>query len=256
MKYLLAALLLTNSLLQITVTISVAQKNEPLVHMGLNAPWQKGKITLLNGDILLGKIRYNDNQQIVSFRSIVDGEEIMHSFRTKDVISMVLLDSVTKENRHFLCLQFNPRDKEEFNGNFDAKVLVSFFEVHYEGKKFAVVSHINAIEAQQRYNTTSYGPGTAPTITNSYMLIEQQEYIFFVDEDGIFDRYVSIKKRSIDDRKAKTKSYAREFNILEKYLGNDWPVLKEMAKQNDQNLKTLESLKWLLAEYDKILQSR
>lgn len=253
MKYLSASILLAISFISVPAAETFGQKDkERLTDLGLHTPWQKGKITLIDGEVLSGNVRYNDNQQIVSFRTAIDDEELMRSFRPKDVASMILIDSVTQKKRLFLSLRFNPRDKDEFEWEVDHKNIVSFFEVHYEGEKFAVVSHINPLSTNQR----TYDPNAGtPSARGKYLVSQQVRYVFFVDDQGIFDRYISISKHSVNKDPTTTKAHLREFEILEKYLGEDWPELKAHAKEKKEKLKSIESLEWLLAQYT-ILNAR
>jgi hypothetical protein len=248
-----ATVMLCLSILVIFTQPSYGQrkKKERLSDLGIKTPWQQGNIKLIDGEVLSGLVRYNDNQQIVSFRKEIEDEELMRSFRPKDVLSMVLFDSITLEKRVFLCLRFNPRDKDEFAWEVDNDNIVSFFEVYYEDDNFAVVSHINALHTEKR---TASSPGGVPS-TSKYLVSNQLQHIFFIDDQGVFDRYITISKHSTNNARAKTSSHSQKIEILEKYLGKDWPRLSNFAKHKNQNLKTIESLKWLLTQYD-ILQGR
>ena len=126
--------------------------------------WHEGTLTLIDGKVLSGQIKYDFFNELIQFQSERGQNE---AFTSKSVLTFEIKDKLQKVNRKFYCLPFHPEAGYES---------LRLFEVLVEGKMNLLVRE----EKEVRRQNYSYGVYVTPgqkDLIHSYYILKQGEKI-------------------------------------------------------------------------------
>ncbi len=212
-------------------------------NLGVNTNWNDGTITLLKEkNTLKGLVQNNDKLGLVKFRKHGDDDTKILSFPNKSILTMEYFDARMSSKRRFASLYFKNTETGEEG--------YELFEIINEFKHFALVTKTFQVSplvkgyvgqnGQTYYDQVGY---------------QQQEGIYFVNEEGIIELYLMISKTErewevfrIFKRK---KAYVNE-SLIEKYTGRHWRAVKDFSKKQKLDKRSKSDLIELMDFYQKL----
>lgn len=136
--------------------------------------WHEGKIVLIEGDTLVGKVRYSQETEIVEY--IADGMKTALALTGRKLLYFEIFDSTIGQFREFYALPY------AINNDYETPIL---FEVIHEGKPLSLLSR-ERVEYQVVNNPYTMG--------GSYTRLEViYTYFFLTEKEGI-KRFGGTKK--------------------------------------------------------------
>lgn len=138
--------------------------------------WHDGKIVLLEGDTLKGKVKYDLQQESVQFSTT---DQRIVAFSARKVLFFEIFDITVNKYRQFFALPFSATSSYR---------VPTFFELLEEGK-LTLLSR-EALEYRTTTNSSYYG-GTYTTIQMVYSY-------FFMDENGNITQFIGNKNDLLD----------------------------------------------------------
>lgn len=206
-----------------------------------------GKVVLIDGSEITGKIVFNDNDGIVIVH--VDGNDTK-SFNAKRLTSFQFYASELGRLRRFYCIEF--ADEETGIKN------IEIFEVLKEFQAFAVLSKIGRLKSVTPANLMGRRQAKSTTDRKDLKMV-QTETVYFVNSDGLFEAYLEfkIKEKEGDllDTHGKSSRFI-EVDLFGKYTAGYYPALGKYADQNKLSFKQKEDLIKILDEYERLLSAR
>jgi hypothetical protein len=218
------------------LTINSAQGQERARVVLKEKRWNGGSITLTDGRVLNGQLRYNESTGFLSFRhendTVVLTSNTARSFSLRDTIP----------NREFISLEYVT---EEHNGK-----RTSFFEKVKEYTDFAILLRTEPYIAYR---------GEALDIANGRHTQVYEVFTFYlVKKDGTivpFIRQLSGYQTSVkSSRNARTNmNFYFEKGVLENQIGKDkYKALTEYAQEKDLSFRIKSDFLGILKQYDQI----
>lgn len=138
--------------------------------------WHDGKIVLLDGDTLKGKVKYDLQQETVQFNT---SDQRIEAFSARKVLFFEIFDITVNRYRQFFALPFSATSSYR---------VPTFFELLEEGK-LTLLSR-EALEYRTTTSSSYYG-GTYTTIQMVYSY-------FFLDESGDIKQFIGNKNDLLD----------------------------------------------------------
>ena len=158
--------------------------------------WHEGKIVLIEGDTLTGKVRYSQETEIVEY--IGGGMGTAIALTGRKILYFEIFDNTVGRYREFYALPY------AINNDYETPIL---FEVIYEGKPLTLLSR-EKIEYQVINNPYTMGGSYTRTVLN-------YTYYFLTEKNGI-KRFNGSKKDLeylLSDRSQLIKKYIKQERI-------------------------------------------
>jgi hypothetical protein len=234
---------------------SIAQQiNIPFEKMDLQTEdkrWFIGTITLTNGTVLKGNMRFSEHEGFVIYQ---EDEQNNKVYTAMAVTTFQFRDST--QARIFYSL---PYVDSESSSNQP-----QIFEVIREYETFAILLKTDRTKAEQKALQTTHGAGTPgpPTPSNqifTYTETSQVQTVFFMDDSGTINPYIKVTHKenglrsitTFKDRKSKSKMLDED--LLEQYVTPaSYKKLQAYAKENGYKFKIREDFLKILEYYDTI----
>ncbi len=175
-----------------------------------------GKVVLASGDTIVGKIKYNLQNDLIE----VITDNVVKTFTARKIIKFTIFDKTVDQYRTFYSV---PYYRES---NYKVPML---FEVLYEGKLTLLAREVMVQETVPQYSYYYY-PGTM----NSTRTRLSYQY-FFLDSKGNFTQY-NLKKYQL-------------YDIMDKR----GPQIKQYIKKNHLKTDSRGDLVRITAYYNSLL---
>lgn len=180
--------------------------------------WHDGKLVLLSGDTLAGKLKYDFENDIVQ----VNQYNRLKTYSSRKILYFEIYDKTVDSYRYFYSLPFN------VHANYKTPVL---FEVLYEGKLTLLCREHIVTETQQPYAYNyGYVPGT------SYSRTRLAYAYFFLNHDGGITQY-NLKKKELLD-----------------FFGNKSKQVKQYMQKNNLKYDRMSDLVRITAYYNALIE--
>jgi hypothetical protein len=150
--------------------------------------WHEGKIVLLAGDTLKGKLKYDLQQDLVQYTT---PDLRIEAFTARKVLFFEIFDVTVNKYRQFFALPYSA------NTSYRAPI---FFELLEEGKM--------TLLAREALEYRSY---SSPYYVGSYTRLVLVYKYYFLDESGDIKEFIGNKKDLLDLMGAKA-------DAVEKYM--------------------------------------
>lgn len=158
--------------------------------------WHEGKIILIEGDTLTGKVRYSQETEIVEY--IGNGMSTAVALTGRKILYFEIFDNTAGRYREFYALPY------AINSDYETPIL---FEVIHEGKP---VSLLSRERIEQQIINNPY------TMTGSYTrTILTYTYYFLTEKNGI-KRFNGSRKDFeylLSNRSQEIKKYVKQNHI-------------------------------------------
>ena len=208
------------------------------------AEWSDGTIITNEDEELNGKVRYDDLQTILHYRS----GSIEKTFTSRQVTMFRFVDATTKKERLFYALEFEDR-------KFNIKRPL-FFELIKEFKTFAVLTKVDPVEFNEAPLTPKGRPSTVKE-SNAVMRVQQYETICFMSSNGLIEPYLEIGIEHVNgvfDERVRNKETILNADLFEKYFGEKANAkIMTYVKYNELQLNNKEDFLKVLEYYEKNL---
>lgn len=188
--------------------------------VGQNFPseiWHQGKLVLIGGDTLKGRIKYDFKNDMIQ----LDQNNSVQAFGSRKILYFEIFDDIIKNYRYFYALPFNVQS------NYQVPIL---FEVLYEGSLTLLSREFIIQETVPQYGYY-YG---SPMNDSRYRL--SYDY-YFLDKKGKISKYQLKKDELLDIMKRKS------------------PEVKQYIKKNNLRYDRREDLVRIIAYYNALLNS-
>lgn len=192
--------------------------------------WFEGMVILDDGTTLLGMVRYNDKNGVLSYFDGVDSK----SFTPRTVSGFEFFDEGVQRQRIFSTFLYKESKKDIERPQF--------FELLVDFKTFAMILKINPVSTSERGATSTRFNGANPVVDYGGTTVEvlQEETICFVNGEGVIEPYLKTttakdgarSNRTGKDEKEKSKLVA-SFNLIENYVPK--PIYIELLKYSQAN---------------------
>lgn len=204
--------------------------------------WNDGTIFLKDGNVLKGKIQYNDKNGTLSYK-VDDNPE---SYSANTVTKFEFYDHSIETPRNFISLDYplesilNDKVKAytlASSKNNDEGNIPTFFEVLRETDQFAVLSKLKPIKYTQKSSRGGVGVnGVSVGVNVYYDEVKQSEILFILNSEGEVLPYIELisKERynvtfNSNGRKA-TKRRNKNGDLLEEIFGEFYPTVENFIK--------------------------
>lgn len=160
--------------------------------------WHEGKIVLVGDDTLVGKLKYNMEQEIVQ---VVQSADKMLTFGSSKILYFELFDETVDYYRQFYTIPY---------GLVSSYKVPVIFEVLIEGNISLLTREKVTLKSSQ---LNSYSYRYAPNTYSREVLT--YEY-FFLDKQGTIRRYSLKKKdllRALNKREQQVSKFIRANNL-------------------------------------------
>lgn len=173
---------------------ALSQKKEKSPYAVGNLEWSEGSVLTNDGTELKGLLRYDDNDNILSFQ---DGTST-RAFNSQNIAGFEFTDAVTGKQRIFYTYP-----AVEMNTDI---VRPLFFELLRDFGSFTVLSRLDPLAMDEkvwaRATPLVFATPTGTTITgsrrfNTQIIISQAETIYFRDSTGVIKPYLQITEKDI-----------------------------------------------------------
>lgn len=183
--------------------------------------WHKGKLVLLSEDTLVGKIKYDFQNEAVQ----INVRNVLKTFSARKILYFEIFDETIDSYRHFYALPYYVQR------NYQVPLL---FEVLYEGKLSLLCREEIVTENIPQYNSYPYSYyGGRPSYNQTRARLSYKYY--FLDEKG-----------SIQDYKQK------KSELLTFFKGHQQEV-KQYIKKNNLKHDRMRDLVRIVAYYNALL---
>jgi hypothetical protein len=170
MKRVVALLFLT------TVTVGAYAQQWSLGRQWPMELWHDGKIVLLDGDTLKGKVKYDLQQDAVQYNT---SDQRIEAFSARKVLFFEIFDVTVNKYRQFFALPYSANSSYR---------VPTFFELLEEGKMTLLARE--ALEYRTTSNSSYYG--------GTYTRVELVYTYFFLDESGDIKQFIGNKNDLLD----------------------------------------------------------
>lgn len=170
-----------------------------LAASGQNFPsevWHDGKLVLLEGDTLLGKIKYDIENDLVQ----INIRNTIQTYSSRKILYFEIFDETVDNYRYFYALPY------EMQTNYEVPII---FEVLYEGQLTLLARETIVTETVPQYSYYY-----RPQFYNTRARLDYN--YFFLDKQGEIERYTMKKRDLLDvmDRKSsQIKKYIKKNNL-------------------------------------------
>lgn len=156
--------------------------------------WHKGQVVLINGDTLVGELKYNMEAQTVQYAS--SGNQIL-AFSPRKLLAFEIYDGVMETYRVFYVLPYRAVN------DYEAPYI---FELVYEGQQLSLL-RTERIETVIR---------NAPYMYATYTYEEMQYTYYFIDKQANIREFNGKKNdllRIMRDRSPEVRGFLRDQNL-------------------------------------------
>jgi hypothetical protein len=158
--------------------------------------WHDGKLVLLDEDTLVGKIKYDFENDLVQLNI----RNTIQTYASRKILYFELFDEMSNNYRYFYSLPY------EIQQNYEVPII---FEVLYEGELTLLAREIIVTETVPQYNTFY-----RPQFYNTRARLDYN--YFFLNKNGTIERY-SMKKNDLlkhmKKKSSQVKQYMRKNNL-------------------------------------------
>jgi hypothetical protein len=205
---------------------------------------RQGKVVLIDGSEINGKVVFNDNDGIVIVH--VDDNDTK-SFNAKSISSFQFYASDLGRLRRFYCMEFPDAETGMKN--------IEFFEVLKELDAFAVLSKIDRLKSVTPFNIMGKHQPKSVTARKDLKIV-QTETVYFVNSDGQFYPYLKLEILEMDGDivdSHREKKRVIEADLFAKYTADYFAELNHYAGQNKLSFKNKEDIVKILDEYERLV---
>lgn len=182
--------------------------------------WHQGKVVLVGGDTLKGKVKYDFENDLVQ----VDAGGALRTYSSKKLFYFEIFDETANSYRYFYSLPYG------LQSDYEVPVL---FEVLYEGK-LTLLSREHLVT--ENVTPTTYGYYYYPP-GPSYTRVKLAYSFYFLEENGTIE-YYNLKKKD-----------------LLSIFGKRSKEVNQYMKKNNLKHDNLRDLVRITAYYNAIIQS-
>lgn len=181
-----------------------------LIHLGIagfsqdfpSELWHPGKLVLLSEDTIIGKIKYDLQNNIVQ----INVRNVLQTYSARKILYFEIFDETIDSYRHFYALPYNVQR------DYQVPLL---FEVLYEGKLSLLCREEIVTESTPYYNSYPYSYyGNNPYYNQSRARLNYKYY--FLDERGGIQNY-NMKKSELlsffKKHQQQVKQYIKKNNL-------------------------------------------
>lgn len=143
--------------------------------------WHKGKLVLLSEDTIVGKIKYDLQNDLLQ----VNVRNVLQTYSSRKILYFEIFDETIESYRHFYALPYNVQ------ANYKVPLL---FEVLYEGKLSLLCREEIVTESVPQYNSYPYSSYGNNPYNQSRSRLSYKYY--FLDEKGSIQNY-NMKKSEL-----------------------------------------------------------
>lgn len=184
--------------------------------------WHNGKLVLLSEDTIVGKIKYDLQNDAVQ----INVRNVLQTYSARKILYFEIFDETIESYRHFYALPYNVQS------NYQIPLL---FEVLYEGHLSLLCREEIVTESVPQYNSYPYSNyGTRP-YNQSRARLNYKYY--FLDEKGEI-QYYNMKK-----------------NELMSFFKKRQQQIKQYIKKNKLKHDKMRDLVRVTAYYNALLDS-
>lgn len=185
--------------------------------------WHKGQLVLLSEDTIVGKIKYdlqNDAVQIVV-------NNVMQTYHARKILYFEIFDETIDSYRHFYSLPY------QVQSNYEVPLL---FEVLYEGELSLLCREEIVKENVPQYNTYPYNNYYRNQPYNNTRMRLSYKYYFFDKRNGIRD-------------------YNMKKSTLYSFFSKNQQKVKQYVNKNRLKPDSMRDLVRITAYYNALLES-
>jgi hypothetical protein len=185
--------------------------------------WHKGKLVLLSEDTIVGRIKYDLQNDAVQ----INVRNVLQTYSARKILYFEIFDETIESYRHFYALPYNVQR------NYQVPLL---FEVLYEGHLSLLCREEIVTESVPQHNYYPYSYyGNSPYYNQSRARLNYKYY--FLDEQG-----------GIQD-------YRMKKSELMKFFKKYQPQVKQYIKKNNLKHDRMRDLVRVTAYYNALLDS-
>ena len=165
--------------------------------------WHPGKLVLLSEDTIIGKIKYDLQNDVVQ----INVRNVLQTYSARKLLYFEIFDETIESHRHFYALPYSVQK------NYEIPLL---FEVLYEGHLSLLCREEIVTESVPQYNSYPYNSyyGNNPYSNQQRARLSYKYY--FLDEKGGIQDY-SMKKSELmtffTKRQQQVKQYIKKNNL-------------------------------------------
>lgn len=159
--------------------------------------WNQGKVFLDSGDTLVGKIKYNLDNEVVQVQQLT-----LKTFSSTNILGFEFLDTKNGVQRYYYTLPFKKVSNYE---------TPTFFELLKEGEAITLLARED-LETRTITNTNPYSPTAGMPFTTTRLKIN----LYFLYKNGRIKYYNNTKKALLlllKDRERQIKEFIKQNNI-------------------------------------------
>jgi len=158
--------------------------------------WHDGKLVLLDEDTIVGKIKYDFENDLVQ----INVRNTIQTYASRKILYFEIFDEMSNNYRYFYSLPY------EIQHQYEVPII---FEVLYEGELTLLAREVIVTETVPQYNTFN-----RPQFYNTRARLDYKYY--FLDKNGTIQLY-SMKKSDLlnymKKRSSQVKQYMRKNNL-------------------------------------------
>lgn len=158
--------------------------------------WHDGKLVLLDEDTLVGKLKYDFENDLVQLNI----RNTIQTYASRKILYFEIFDEMSNNYRYFYSLPY------EIQHNYEIPII---FEVLYEGELTLLAREIIVTETVPQYNTFY-----RPQFYNTRARLDYKYY--FLNINGMIEHYTMKKNDLLSYMKKKSsqvKQYMRKNNL-------------------------------------------
>ena len=163
--------------------------------------WHKGKLVLLSEDTIVGKLKYDLQNDAVQ----INVRNVLQTYSARKILYFEIFDETIDSYRHFYSLPYNVQS------NYQVPLL---FEVLYEGHLSLLCREEIVTESVPQYNSYPYSNYGSRPYNQSRARLNYKYY--FLDEKGGMKDY-NLKKNELmqffKSRQQQVKQYIKKNNL-------------------------------------------
>lgn len=158
--------------------------------------WHDGKLVLLDEDTIVGKIKYDFENDLVQ----INVRNTIQTYASRKILYFEIFDEMSNNYRYFYSLPY------EIQPRYEVPII---FEVLYEGELTLLAREVIVTETVPQYNTFY-----RPQFYNTRSRLDYKYY--FLDKKGRIELY-SMKKNDLlnymKKKSSQVKQYMRKNNL-------------------------------------------
>ncbi len=183
-----------------------------LIHVGLHGfsqdfpseIWHNGKLVLLSEDTIVGKIKYNIQNDLIQ----INVKNVLQTYSARKILYFEIYDETIESYRHFYALPY------KVQANYEVPLL---FEALYEGHLSLLCREEIVTESSPQYSSYPYSPygyGGSPYYNQSRQRLNYKYY--FLEEGGGIKDYRMKKSELLSffkKQQQKVKQYIKKNHL-------------------------------------------